>query len=521
MKQIIKTLFFIVFLLGSTYSYAQPCGAVQSLSSNQQIQLNIYLSQFENALAQEDYSAIDSLNNLIKTALGTEAGKPDGAETYYNLVNTNTWLSLNNAILLSRQLIDADSIVYVDLWKVALGMAPPSYQPHSIALRTSAELAVGLLKIADKETDLNRKSLYQYWATRALDSLATMQLPGGAFPFPDLRPYNDPVFTPIIQNYLNSLGPDSSLVLINGWIIDDRNSGEFKFDAGVIGNAYYEAYEYTGNILYKNIALAIANYLLPLKINTNYNYNTFASLGLTRGYQLSGDTTYLNRAIINLRYGVYPGQITNGRWADGHNANSRYHNIIICNITPTINSIPFTNAYKPNLDTMAVRACQNLINYTNSCGAATGFRWLIAAYKLDSNLFTATTKNQLNSLIGRYISQAAINGKYLDVQTMGAYIELLGYLTLGNTQEAAIAEKTISPNPFSDKLNISFEYKETTFIKVSLYNNQGKLISIIDNGNRIKGTYNYTIDSSYLVPGVYYVVLQTPKGLLSSKIIKQ
>ncbi len=521
MKHIINSLLFIVFLFSASYSYAQPCGAVQSLSSNQQIQLSLYSSQLENALAQEDFFAIDSLNTLIKTVLATEAGKPDAAETYYNLVNTNTWLSLNDAILLSRQLVASDSMVYVDLWKVALGMAPPTYQPHSIALRSSAEIAVGLLKIADKETDLNRKALYQYWATRALDSLATMQLPSGAFPFPDLRPYGDPVFSPIIQNYLNSLGPDSSLVLVNGWIIDDNNSGEFKFDAGVIGNAYYEAYEYTGNIQYKNIALAIANYLLPLKINTNYNYNTFASLGLTRGYQLNNDTAYLNRAILNLRYGVYPGQISNGRWADGHNANSRYHNIIICNIVPTINLIPFTNPYKTNLDTMAVRATQNLINYTNNCGAATGFDWLIAAYKLDSNLLTATTKNQIYNLIGRHINQAAINGKYLDAQTLGGYIELLGYLTLGNTEAAVNIKKTIFPNPFSGQLNISFELKENTLIKASLYNNLGQLINVIDNGNRIKGTYNYTIDGSCLLPGMYYVVLQTHKGIVSSKIIKQ
>jgi len=225
-----------------------------------------------------------------------------------------------------------------------------------------------------------------------------MQLPNGAFPFPDLRPYADPVFSPIIQNYLNFLGVDSSSALINGWIIDDRNTGEFKFDAGVICNAYFEAYNYTGNVQYRTIALSVANYLKPLKMNVNYNYNTFVSLGLTRGFQLTNDTSFLNRALINLRYGVYPGQLTNGHWVDGHNANSRYQNLIIYNINPTINLIPSANPYKEFLDTMTVRAIENLINYSTSCGSATGFRWLISAYILDSTLYTNTTRNQIKDL---------------------------------------------------------------------------------------------------------------------------
>lgn len=522
MKHVIKLLTNILATLTISSCFGQPCGSVQTLTSAQQIQINAFDVQLDTALVYETFSAIDSLNTLIKTTFSTEGGKPDAVETYFSLVGTTSWQNLTNAILLSRQLISTDSLAYVDLWKVAKGMAPPSYQPHSIFLRASAEVAVGLLKIADKETDLTRKILYQSWAKRALDSLATMQLPNGAFPFPDLRPYGDPVFSPIIQNYLNSLGADSSLVLIDGWIIDDNNTGEFKFDAGVIGNAYYEAYIYTGNIQYKNIALSVANYMMPLKMNTNYNYNTFVSLALTRGYQLNNDTNYLNRAILNLRYGLYPGQLANGRWVDGHNANSRYHNLIIYNIVPTINLIPNTSPYKADLDTMTVRAIQNLINYSNSCGSATGFRWLISSYLLNRTLYSTATRNQIENLIGRHINQAAINGKYLDIQSMGLYIELLNLLISSIDINFPISLKTnIFPNPFTDQTNIVFELPEAQNIKVALYENTGKLITVIDSGQKIKGTYNYTINDYNLTAGIYFVVLQTTTGKLSSKIIKQ
>jgi len=101
-------------------------------------------------LLQENFTAIDSLNNIVKVVLGSEGGKPDAVENYYNLVGTTSWQNLTNVISISRQLIDSDSLVYADLWKVAKGMKPPLYQPHSIFLRASAEVAVGLLRIADK-----------------------------------------------------------------------------------------------------------------------------------------------------------------------------------------------------------------------------------------------------------------------------------------------------------------------------------------------------------------------------------
>jgi len=375
----------------------QPCGIAQNLSPLQQSQISAIKSPLDTALKYEDFFHIDSLGTVLKNIYSTQGGLPEVVESYYTLVSNANWLNITNAILLSRALIAADSMVYVDLWKTGKGMKPPLYQPNSLFLRASAEIASGLLKIADKETDLTRKSLYQYWATRALDSLATMQIKSGpctgAFPFPDLRTYNDPVFSPIIQNFMYYCGADSVNVLQNGWIINDKGTGEFKFDAGVIANAYYEAYQYTGNINYKNIVIALGNYLKPLKFNANYNYNTFVSLGLTRAFQLTNDTTYLNRAIINLRYAVYPGQIINGRWVDGHNANSRYHSIIIQNSVPTVQLIPPINIYKSTLEMMEYKAVKNLVDYSYTCNSATGYRWLMKAYNLNSSVIPATLKD--------------------------------------------------------------------------------------------------------------------------------
>lgn len=523
MKNIIITLFTI--LTFGLKVFAQPCGVTQSLTPLQQLQIDNLISPLDTALKYEVLFQIDSLSTELKNVYSTQGGIPDAVEDTFTLVSNINWLNVTNAILLSRALIAADSMVYVDLWKAGKGMSPPLYQPNSLFLRASAEIAAGLLKIADKETDLTRKALYQSWATRALDSLATMQIQGGpctgAFPFPDLRTYGDPVFTPIIQNFMLFCGADSVNVLQGDWIVDDRGTGEFKFDAGVIANAYYEAYQYTGNINYKNIAIAVGDYLKPLKFNHNYNYNTFVSLGLTRAFQLTNDTTYLDRAIINLRYSVFPGQIANGRWVDGHNANSRYHNIIIQNIVPTIQLIPATNIYKNDLETMTYKAIKNLVDYTYICNSATGYRWLMKAYGLSSSTISATLKDSIKDLIGQHINQSAINGKYLDVPTMGEYLELLGLLNgLDEINYPIGLPVNIFPNPTNGITNLIFNISETDNIVLSLSDINGRLIKIINQGQKSKGTYSYQIDLSQYQSGIYFLSLKTTKRKYTQKILR-
>jgi hypothetical protein len=312
---------------------AQNCGQVQNLSSTQELEISALIPALDTALKYEVLADIDSLSNELKLIFDVEGGIPESLESYYTLTSDTTWLNMFEAIELSRVLIDNDSMVYVDLWKVAKGMRPPLYLPNSIPLRSAGEIARGLLKIAYFENDSVRKNAYRFWAKRALDSLATMQLPNGAFPFPDLREYNDPVFTPIIQNFLNSCGADSVNVLQNGWIIDDKGTGEFKFDAGVIGTAYVDA----GGLLlgsnYDSIIFDIADYFVNVMwsfgFNRNYNYNSFGLVTMHHALALTGDQIYAERVEKTLRYSIYPGQINSGRWMDGHNASSRYHSILI------------------------------------------------------------------------------------------------------------------------------------------------------------------------------------------------
>ncbi len=495
--------------------FSQNCGDVQVLSSNQSIQINTRIHQLDSLLKIENVVKIDSISTILKNDFDSEGGKPDAQETYFNLTSATNWLDLTNSISLSRLLIDKDSLVYANLWKSALGLKPPSYQPNSLFLRASAEIAAGLLKIAQKETELVRKNNYTNWAVRALDSLATMQLTNGAFPFPDLRMYGDPTFTSIINNFMISCGNDSVNVLKNGWIIDDKGTGEFKFDAGVISNAYYEAYLLTNKANYKSIVVSLGDYFKTLSFNSNYNYNTFVSLGLTRAYQLTNDTSYLNRAIKTIRLSVLPGQLTNGRWVDGHNANSRYHSIILQNCLPTNSLITNTNS-KNEIESMNFKAVKNMLDYTYKCGSSTGFRWLMKASANQLELYTPQFNDSIKSLIGRYINQSNLNGKYLDVPTMGEYFELLDFTNSLNENEKKVS-LNVYPNPFENQLFVNFRSSGLK-LQLKLINSIG-VVEIEE--VKVCDVNQIIVDTSKLKKGIYFLQIEDGNGMnFKQKLVK-
>jgi hypothetical protein len=474
---IMKRLLLVVsYFIAIIPSFAQ-CGAVQSLNSTQNSQLNGTFSALKISLEQKNLNQIDSLNAAGKLILSTEAGLPETAETYTTLSGNTTWLSASNAITLSRLLIASDSIVYVNTPRICKGELPPLYQPHSVPLRAGAEICSGLIRIANAETDPTRRNLYMQWATDGLDTLLTMQLPNGAFPFPDLRTYGDPVFTPIINNFLQSLGADSVNVLVNGWIIDDRGTGEFKFDAGVIGAAFAEAFLFTGDTNYRNAAILTASYCDTLPMNTNYNYNSFQACALSFGYRLAPQNSDWNlNTDTLLRYSVLPGQISNGRWMDGHNARSVYHNIIIHNSALALSNCAASNPHFDTLALMLNSALRNFLSDYYVCGASVGFDGLLRAYRLGNFIVPVSLHDSIGDVIGNYINRAANDGAFLDVYTMGLYLDAQFNLSGINENESDY-RFTIFPNPgVNDVLYIQPGSLLNNAQTISVYHSSGAIV---------------------------------------------
>jgi len=492
----------ILVLSHSLKSQSIPCHVTQSLSPSQVQQLTILWPQLDSAMYYTQAKKIDSLCYLVKTTVGNQAGLPEITESTFALTTPTTWITLAQALNVSTLLINKDSLVYQQLWKTAQGRHPEkSYAPHSLFLRFAAETALGLLYIAKHETNLVNKTKYTAWATQALDTLVNMQLPSGAFPFPDLRTYNDPVFSPIIQSFLLSCGSDSSNVLVNGWIIDDKGRGEFKFDAGVIANAMYQAYLLTGQAHYKQSCILAGQFLSAQRLNRNFNYNSFAALGCARAFQLNGDTLLRNKCLLNIRSGVFPGQTQNGRWLDGHNARSVYHNLMLTHGASILDMIP-SSAIKDSILLMLKRGVTSQIDRHTSCQYSGNYRWLLACHA--SSALT-DLRDSTSIYIGRYIQQSATDGKYLDVITLGEYMELLNTVTSVPTHEAWY-NMSLYPTPFHQHLTVEGPMEED--VNIDIYALDGRIVQQMQ-AKRLP--YEVTIEDT-ISPGYYFIQLKFKDG---------
>ena len=75
------------------------------------------------------------------------------------------------------------------------------------------------------------------------------------------------------------------------------------------------------------------------------------------------------------------------------------------------------------------------------------------------------------------------------------------------------------PNPMKDFTHILYSIPENTRIQISLYDFSGRKLLVLFSGKKHKGEYGFDWGTSLLREGVYYLQIQTPKGVVSKKII--
>jgi photosystem II stability/assembly factor-like uncharacterized protein len=76
-------------------------------------------------------------------------------------------------------------------------------------------------------------------------------------------------------------------------------------------------------------------------------------------------------------------------------------------------------------------------------------------------------------------------------------------------EEMEFTSLTCSPNPASETMNISLSLKIKTHVLMNLIDINGKLDKVIDNSDKRKSEYNYSINVSDLPAGAYYLLLKT------------
>lgn len=75
------------------------------------------------------------------------------------------------------------------------------------------------------------------------------------------------------------------------------------------------------------------------------------------------------------------------------------------------------------------------------------------------------------------------------------------------------------PNPFNDITNIDY-YSPGGRVELRLYDNQGKLISVLVDEEKAKGKYSYVLNGAQLPPGNYYYQLITENGRMGRHLVK-
>jgi hypothetical protein len=97
--------------------------------------------------------------------------------------------------------------------------------------------------------------------------------------------------------------------------------------------------------------------------------------------------------------------------------------------------------------------------------------------------------------------------------------------TVGNNLPAGINDNIIPdnfeiyPNPVSDNAVIHYSLNETANVSITLYNSLGNMEEKITEENQPAGEYNLDLNTTNLLPGIYFMTMNTGIKLFTEKFI--
>ena len=106
---------------------------------------------------------------------------------------------------------------------------------------------------------------------------------------------------------------------------------------------------------------------------------------------------------------------------------------------------------------------------------------------------------------------------------------LLAYGEVGQMVEDNLEDYFLKtnpyPNPFKNDISIEYTLKEKSNIIIRIYDGNGKIVKVLNEGKKLKGTYVVVWDGknesdNKVTPGLYYYTIQSNISISSRKIIK-
>ncbi len=111
---------------------------------------------------------------------------------------------------------------------------------------------------------------------------------------------------------------------------------------------------------------------------------------------------------------------------------------------------------------------------------------------------------------------------YFGTTTGGIYTSKESLTGIGRTERVDFSLKAF-PNPFVSRLNISYTLPESygkSEVTVSLLNELGQKIRVLESGSRLPGTYHLSLPGAGLAPGIYLLRVKVGSVTSERKIIK-
>jgi len=102
---------------------------------------------------------------------------------------------------------------------------------------------------------------------------------------------------------------------------------------------------------------------------------------------------------------------------------------------------------------------------------------------------------------------------------MGAFENQSVSTAIQNSQSDKL-DFSCSPCPFTDELTISWQQQEPGYIKIEMYNSEGKTVKDTFYNLLPEGQYVYKMKTENLKPGIYFVRLQSGTNISNKKIVK-
>jgi hypothetical protein len=134
-----------------------------------------------------------------------------------------------------------------------------------------------------------------------------------------------------------------------------------------------------------------------------------------------------------------------------------------------------------------------------------GSDWIVLGFVNGAGNTTTTrhydyTDNDLSS--GRYYYRL----KQVDIDGRFEYSPIVSAV-LGGTEAYRLDQNY--PNPFRSETILRFSIPQKAHVKLSLFDTHGRLLKVLVNGSKDKGTHAVTVNASALTSGIYYYKLET------------